>query len=406
MICTLTNFKKSSLVSTSLPLDLSYKQLYQLEFLWHLYMATANSSPSLHLDSSSFNLLITSLKNRSFQFSKDQLKDQDLLILLAFFLILEATYEPIFKDTSHGFRPNRSPRTAIKEICNWSGSPPPHSRWIIVGSIPPYYSASASQVIEKSIRQVWHDKNLLDLFRKFLHANLLICDFSFNDLGVPNYSKYPILSLLFNIYLHDLDLYMEKLISNGGPLLTSNEQRNRIWYNRYGNQFILGITGPLDFVHLIQKDVQLFLYSHYKISIPLLPSKKGNYLGYEIRCEGGAAAKDIEIRVPQDKLVEILVAQGYVWDKMNPRARTNWIYLQPHEIINRYNIVLQDLFNYYEGIVEKTDLFSYFMWVLKTSAVFTLSRKLNTSPKAIFKLYGPNILKVPRESWGLGRSRP
>ena len=36
-------------------------------------------------------------------------------------MILEAIYEPVFKDSSHGFRPKRSCHTALREIArNWT----------------------------------------------------------------------------------------------------------------------------------------------------------------------------------------------------------------------------------------------------------------------------------------------
>ena len=46
-------------------------------------------------------------------------------------MILEAVYEPIFYDCSHGFRPNRSCHTALKEIQHgFTGI-----RWFIEGDI-------------------------------------------------------------------------------------------------------------------------------------------------------------------------------------------------------------------------------------------------------------------------------
>lgn len=41
---------------------------------------------------------------------------RDKVIQLAFKRILESVFEPTFKDTSHGFRPGRSPHTALYEV--------------------------------------------------------------------------------------------------------------------------------------------------------------------------------------------------------------------------------------------------------------------------------------------------
>lgn len=40
----------------------------------------------------------------------------DLLVQEVMRMVLEAIYEPIFKDTSHGFRPNKGCHTALKTI--------------------------------------------------------------------------------------------------------------------------------------------------------------------------------------------------------------------------------------------------------------------------------------------------
>jgi hypothetical protein len=61
--------------------------------------------------------------------------------------------------------------------------------------------------------------------------------------------------------------------------------------------------------------------------------------------------------------------------------------MKPEDIILRFNSVIRGILEYYSA-VENRNQFSYIMWLLKFSAVFTLSRKLNLSPKQIFKKYG------------------
>src|SRR5438105_1539321 len=41
---------------------------------------------------------------------------QDKLLMTVLKLMLEAIYEPTFSETSHGFRPKRSPHTALAEV--------------------------------------------------------------------------------------------------------------------------------------------------------------------------------------------------------------------------------------------------------------------------------------------------
>jgi len=56
--------------------------------------------------------------------------------------------------------------------------------------------------------------------------------------------------------------------------------------------------------------------------------------------------------------------------------------MKPEDIIIRFNSVIRGILDYYTA-VENRNQFSYILWLLKFSAVFTLSRKLNLSPKQI-----------------------
>src|SRR6266550_8869862 len=50
-------------------------------------------------------------------------------------IILERIYEPVFEDCSHGFRPGRSPHTALEHIGNqWSSI-----KWIVDMDIRSYF---------------------------------------------------------------------------------------------------------------------------------------------------------------------------------------------------------------------------------------------------------------------------
>ena len=46
---------------------------------------------------------------------------KDKIIQQAIKIIIESIYEPLFLDTSHGFRPNRSTTTAVYEVRKWNG---------------------------------------------------------------------------------------------------------------------------------------------------------------------------------------------------------------------------------------------------------------------------------------------
>jgi len=56
--------------------------------------------------------------------------------------------------------------------------------------------------------------------------------------------------------------------------------------------------------------------------------------------------------------------------------------MKPEDIILRFNAVIRGILGYYSA-VENRNQMSYITWILKFSAVFTLARKLNLSPKQV-----------------------
>jgi hypothetical protein len=67
-----------------------------------------------------------------------------------------------------------------------------------------------------------------------------------------------------------------------------------------------------------------------------------------------------------------------------------WLYLKPEEIIGRFNDLIRGILDFYYE-VDNRNKFSYILWILKFSAVFTLARKLNISTKQVWKTYGNPI---------------
>lgn len=112
--------------------------------------------------------------------------------------ILEAIYEPIFKDSSHGFRPNRSCQTALQRIvCTSTGS-----AWAIEGDLSNFFGTIDHDLLIEILAKRIDDGRLLNLIRKFLKAGYLEeGKFEETTLGTPQGS---VLSpILANIFLHE-----------------------------------------------------------------------------------------------------------------------------------------------------------------------------------------------------------
>lgn len=119
--------------------------------------------------------------------------------------ILEAIYEDIFSDNSHGFRRNRSCHTALIQVKhNFTGV-----KWWVEGDIKGFFDNINPETLITLLRKRIKDDKFLRLIWKFLKAGYLE-DFKFNK----TYSGTPqggiISPILANIYLHELDKCMEK----------------------------------------------------------------------------------------------------------------------------------------------------------------------------------------------------
>lgn len=121
--------------------------------------------------------------------------------------ILEVIYEPVFSDHSHGFRPKRSCHTALTNIKNvWAGV-----KWFVEADIKGFFDNLDHKIMMALLAKKIEDKNFLRLIASFLAAGYLE-DWKYHN----TYSGTPqggiVSPILSNIYLHELDQFMEKWI--------------------------------------------------------------------------------------------------------------------------------------------------------------------------------------------------
>lgn len=132
----------------------------------------------------------------------------DKLVQEVLRMILEAVYEPIFLDVSHGFRPKRSCHTALKQLRReFNGT-----RWLVEGDIKGCFDNINHAVLVGLLSNKIKDARITKLIYKFLKAGYLE-----NWQYHKTYSGTPqggiISPLLANIYLHELDKFVMKLKS-------------------------------------------------------------------------------------------------------------------------------------------------------------------------------------------------
>ncbi len=133
---------------------------------------------------------------------------EDRVVQKAVAWVLSAVFERDFLDCSHGFRPHRSPHTALHHL---RGGMRQHwARYVVEVDVVNYFGAVNRDWLRKFVRHRVNDGGLLRLLNRWLKAGVMengVVTLSTD--GVPQGG--PVSPVLSNIYLHYvLDLWFER----------------------------------------------------------------------------------------------------------------------------------------------------------------------------------------------------
>lgn len=374
-------------------------------------------------------------------------------------MILESIYEGYFEDTSHGFRPNRSCHTALSCVQRYYTG----CKWFIEGDIEAFFDKINHDTLISILSERIKDERFLRLIRKFLNAGY-IEDWKF----YKTYSGTPqggiISPILANIYLDKLDKYIKsytKYFEKGirrehnpeygrlqkdirkcerqiekskneddkkvlidklkelkikrKSMPSKNEMDSnfkRLRYERYADDFIIGVIGSKEDCKKIKEDIKIFLAEKLQLTLSdektltTHARKSAKFLGYEIytrytketkRGVKGTATRlhngKIVLKIPpntiKNKLLEygamkIVVHNGKeIWRPM-PRVviKNN----DDLEILLRYNAEIRGLYNYY-SLAINSGILNNFKYIMRYSMYKTFATKYRTTKSAIIKRY-------------------
>jgi len=248
-------------------------------------------------------------------------------------LILEAVYDSPygshFKDTSHGFRREKSCHSALKEIQRrWTGV-----TWFVEGDIQNCFDDIDHEILINIIREKITDERFLNLIRKILKAGYQDLDEVRKDSLAGTPQGGIVSPILANIYLHKLDEFVEQLqaglekgekrkhnleykrlqdrrlyLAKQGKTKTREYQELgvrmkklpsmdtkdpdfiRIKYIRYADDWVIGVTGPHVLAEDIKRKARNFLSTELKLTlsekktvITNSRTQEAKFLGYRIR---------------------------------------------------------------------------------------------------------------------------
>jgi group II intron reverse transcriptase/maturase len=359
--------------------------------------------------------------------------------------ILEAIYEPLFSDNSHGFRPNRSCHTALHQIKTKGTG----SNWCIEGDIQSFFDSIDHNILIELLNKKINDGRFLELIRKFLKAGYMENGIKRNT--ITGTSQGGIISpILSNIYLHEFDKYVETLkmeFSKGKKRKTNNlyarldkrkttlikhgffREANKIrkekhkipsgdpldpnykqlQYVRYADDFVVMIIGSKSETLEIKNKINMFLKQTLNINLndektltTNLLKDKVRFLGYNI-CK---AHNNSHIRKNSlghkmrliNGRIQLLIPAEIIQDKIKPFREKNKpihmpyrIHLPILDIISIYNSEIRGLYNYYSlanNVAQKMQMFKYYHYF---SLIKTIANKERSTVYKTIKKHGISV---------------
>lgn len=352
-------------------------------------------------------------------------------------MLLEAYYEPRFSDHSHGFRPKRGCHTALEEIKHTCRG----TVWIIEGDISKCFDRFDHDGLIGILRRDIRDERFIRLMGGLLKAGYLE-DWKWNKTlsGTPQGGV--ISPLLANIYLHELDTFVEEELK---PQYTKGKRRrrnqmynyctNKRWiakkrndriaykdydqrlrsipscdthdpnyrrlrYVRYADDFLLAFVGPKSEAEAVKDQLAVFLgkklhleLSKTKTLITHAFSERARFLGYDVTVGRSNQWRDsagrrnlngeILLRLPQDVLRKFCARYE---QSGKPVHRNALVQESDYSIISRFQSEYRGYAQYYKLALNLHQMIKL-RWIMETSMLKTLAMKYRSSVKKIADRY-------------------
>ena len=372
-------------------------------------------------------------------------------------MILEAIYEPSFSTKSHGFRQSHSCHTALKQVKNtFTGV-----KWIIEGDIKACFDSVDHHVLVNILRERIKDEYFIALIWKMLRAGYME-QWVYHDTysGTPQGSGCS--PVLANIYLNELDKFMEEYkttfdvqaskeravnkeyrqISNRtqkritklkklqfsgrdaerkavlSEIKTMRKVRlnlpaypvfdaeyRKLQYNRYADDFVIGVIGSKQDAQQVKDNVRDFLNNRLKLTLSEEKTKITHsssfirYLGYDLTVSRSKSVKRTSKGIPQkawygvvhlylphekwfNKLLEYKALNISKDNLGNERwkgiHRGNLVNKDDAEIVRKYNAEIRGIYNFYR-LAGNVSVLNKFHYIMESSMLRTFAAKYKST---------------------------
>jgi RNA-directed DNA polymerase len=239
---------------------------------------------------------------------------RDRIVQEALRMILEPIWEADFSRHSYGFRPNRSTKDAVAYIgARLTSRRSTGYGWIIEGDIQSFFDTISHRRLMRLLRRRIKDNKVLSLIWKFLRAGVMEAGMLRDStLGTPQGGI--ISPLLANIYLHELDRYMERYteLSHWERQKRKRQGLANFLYVRYADDFVVLCDGTKAQALAMRQELYDFLKAELKLELSIEKTKVTHvqggceFLGYVIdRGTAGRGKWAPRIRIPERALAKV-----------------------------------------------------------------------------------------------------
>jgi len=236
----------------------------------------------------------------------------DRIVQEAIRMVLEPIYEADFSQYSFGFRPCRRTMDAIKYII-WSTTELKKFFWIIEGDISSYFDTINHEKLVQLLRKRVKDEWLLKLIWKYLRAGVMEGKL-FRDTKQGTPQGGIVSPLLANIYLHELDAYMEQhtALSTKDKTVRRKQGKGNYTYVRYADDFVVLCNGTRVEAETMKEELYEFLKNSLKLNLSKEKTKVSHlndgflFLGFRIQRAMGQKGMTTKTTIPKGAQERVL----------------------------------------------------------------------------------------------------
>jgi group II intron reverse transcriptase/maturase len=236
---------------------------------------------------------------------------RDRIVQEALRMVLEPIYEADFSQYSFGFRPNRCTMDAVRCVL-WSTHESKRFFWVLEGDISSYFDTINHRRLVKLLRRRIADERLLRLIWGFLRAGVMERKlFRDTERGTPQGGV--ISPLLANIYLHELDKYMEKYTGLSAQEKTRRRRSGQanFVYVRYADDFVVLSNGTREQTAQLRGELHAFLKERLRLDLSEEKTKITHlndgfkFLGFELQRKRGSRGMGTKVLIPREAVERV-----------------------------------------------------------------------------------------------------